>query len=274
MQACSDVDWSAVWSEKFGRAMEVRETKDYYQDEGRARKYSQMSHLWVDGEERVAGFHLDPAWTAIDIGSGPGIMTVPMAKRCAKVTAVEPSPHMIQLLRERAAAEGLSNIDIVQARWEEADGLEPHDVVVASYCLLMPDIKAALLKMNKLARERVYIYWFAGTTYWERSRIDLYPSIHGRPHYPGPKVDVLFNVLYQLGIYPDIEVLDQSGAKEKAMGMEEALSDLRDLLMLPDRSHDRLLREYIETKYEPNGETFIRPDCTIRARLSWKPSPR
>jgi hypothetical protein len=135
----------------------------------------------------------------------------------------------------------------------------------------MPDIKAALLKMNGLARERVYIYWFAGTTYWERTRIDLYPMIHGRPYHPGPKVDVIYNVLYQLGIYPDIEVLGQGRVREKGMSMEEALSDLRDLLMLSDRSHDRLLREYIEKEYKLSGDALFRPDCTVRVRLSWKP---
>lgn len=273
MVSGEEVDWAEEWRRQFRKTMDVRGSTNYYEEEDRARKYAAMQHLWKDGEKRVDGIPLDPTWTVLDIGSGPGIMTIPLAKRCSRVTAVEPSAMMVKLLQENVSSHDLDNIDVVQTTWEEAGGLVPHDVVVASYSLLMPDILPALLKMNSLARERVHIYWFAGMTYWERARLDLYPAIYGRPYHPGPKVDVLFNLLYHLGLYPDLEVLGSLMHPERGMTMEETLDDLRDLVMLEPSAHDDILEEYVRSNYERQGSLFMRPDCTVRVRLSWRPRP-
>ena len=43
--------------------------------------------------------------------------------------------------------------------------------------------------------------------FWGRMYAELWEPLHGSPYYSGPKTDCLFNVLYQMGIYPDVEMM-------------------------------------------------------------------
>ena len=121
---------------------------------------------------------------------------------------------MVAILRERAAKEGITNISCVQKRWEDVDIARdlagPYDIVIASLSLTMEDIRAALEKMDAVSRQYVCLYWFVDLPFWERMYADLWEPLHGTPYYSGPKADCLFDVLYQMGIYPNVEMLPLS----------------------------------------------------------------
>jgi SAM-dependent methyltransferase len=76
-------------------------------------------------EEAVYGFLgevMEPYHSVLEVGSGTGNYTVPLARRCAKMVAIEPSPEMLQYLRERLDREGLTNVETRPGRLP--DGLE------------------------------------------------------------------------------------------------------------------------------------------------------
>jgi hypothetical protein len=50
--------------------------------------------------------------------------------------------------------------------------------------------------MNCLASKRVCLYWFAGITSWEEVRMDLFLQIYGRKYSPYPKINIIYNLLY------------------------------------------------------------------------------
>ncbi|NTU43761.1 MAG: class I SAM-dependent methyltransferase [Nitrospirales bacterium] len=122
------------------------------------------------GEEyyrnRTSGPHyaevLDLLFTAVpagsdllEIGPGPGVFTLPLARHCRQVTAVDPSPAVCSLLRQKA--KGLENIRVMEALWQEADA-EPHDTVLASGVLyVFRKLEPALEKMVKSARQKVVL---------------------------------------------------------------------------------------------------------------------
>ena len=58
---------------------------------------------------------LDERSAVIDLGAGTGRFSLAAARRFGPVTAVDVSPAMQRLLRERAAAAGLANLRCVQA---------------------------------------------------------------------------------------------------------------------------------------------------------------
>src|SRR5580692_11265987 len=71
-----------------------------------------------DPAEALAAFEahgLDGASTVVDLGAGSGQFALAAARRFGRVTAVDVSPAMVNLLRERATAAGLANLDCVQA---------------------------------------------------------------------------------------------------------------------------------------------------------------
>jgi SAM-dependent methyltransferase len=65
-------------------------------------------HLALDGQGRL-----------IDIGCGPGVITLPLAPHFAEVIGVDPDPGMLAEGERRAVEAGIGNIRWVQARGEE-----------------------------------------------------------------------------------------------------------------------------------------------------------
>lgn len=77
-----------------------------------------------------------PGMEAVDLGSGTGQLTLPVARRGAKVTAVDVSDTMVELLVEKARAEGLRSVTGLVCPIERLT-LPPGsaDLVVSCYAL-------------------------------------------------------------------------------------------------------------------------------------------
>jgi SAM-dependent methyltransferase len=265
------VDWNQIWKDAFLASRLTSE--NYYDNEERAKSYDMSENIWADGKKRSADLDPDPSWSVLDIGSGPGILTVPLAHRVRQVTAIEPSIHMISCMKGHLDRESLTNVRIINSRWEDvsADELEAHDLVIASYSLSVEDIQEALLKMNHLAKKRVILYWFAGTTNWERIRADLFPQVYGRKPVHYPKCNVIYNLLYDLGLYPDVEVLHETSFSREYPEYDQALFYLRSTLSLFDEDHDDLLHKYIEDHWRRDDGSLFMDDKTTYVKLSWRP---
>jgi ubiquinone/menaquinone biosynthesis C-methylase UbiE len=72
----------------------------------------------------------------IDIGTGTGQFALAVAPRCARVLAVDVSPVMLAALREKVAAAGADNVEIVEAGFLDYEHQgRPADVVYSRYAL-------------------------------------------------------------------------------------------------------------------------------------------
>src|SRR5215210_2418242 len=77
-----------------------------------------------------------PEATVLDVGAGPGRHALPLARVTRRVTVVEPSAAMRELLEAAVARERLTNLTIVPAEWPAArDQVEPADLVVCAHVL-------------------------------------------------------------------------------------------------------------------------------------------
>jgi ubiquinone/menaquinone biosynthesis C-methylase UbiE len=87
-----------------------------------------LDPAFVAGYERKQGFPdpaedlavlaahgLDQTSTVVDLGAGTGRFALAAAPRFGRVTAVDVSPAMLAVLRQRAAAAGVANLECVQA---------------------------------------------------------------------------------------------------------------------------------------------------------------
>ena len=96
------------------------------------------------------------ASTVVDLGAGTGRLTLAAAPHVGRVVAVDVSPAMLALLRERAAKAGLANVECVQAgflSYEHAG--PPADAVYTRNALhQLPDFwkVLALERIAKLLR--------------------------------------------------------------------------------------------------------------------------
>ncbi|HVU13671.1 MAG TPA: class I SAM-dependent methyltransferase [Phototrophicaceae bacterium] len=104
----------------------------------------------------LRGLGLNAASTLVDLGAGTGTFALAAAPFCRRVIAVDVSPVMLGLLREKAAAQNLSNVEWVQAGFlsYQPQG-DPADFVYSRHALHhLPDFwkAVALQRINGLLR--------------------------------------------------------------------------------------------------------------------------
>ncbi|KLK87835.1 SAM-dependent methlyltransferase [Methanoculleus sediminis] len=271
-----ETDWNAVWKELYdvnaccrggdcGSNWESRERALAFLKQSRENPI-RIRHV-------IRGLPVGPGARVLDIGAGPGTLAVPLAGVAAHVTAVEPATGMAGVMAEYAAESGVSNLTIVRKRWEDVDpaaDLEGHyDVVVASYSLGMPDIRAAIEKMCEASSRWVYLFWFAGTTSWEQAMIDLWPQLHGREYQRGPKADVLFNVLYSMGICPNVETSRLEHVR-RFPDLEAAVAEFREQYGVTIPRQEATLRDYLAGTLSENGGDLLLSGMTTRVKLWWE----
>jgi ubiquinone/menaquinone biosynthesis C-methylase UbiE len=265
------IDWNCIWKLTLLASCQGNLENGYEKEEA-AERYDRSEIARQDGERRTAGLDINPTCSVLDIGSGPGTLALPLARRARQVTAVEPSLAMVKRLERHIAEEGISNIRILPKRWEDLSDEEvgEHDLVIASYSLSFLDMRETLLKMDRLAKRQVILYWFAGVPSWERIRVDLYPRIFGREHVCHPMSDVLYNLLYSMGIYADVQVLQGTAFPRIYESMEEGISELRRALGLNTQEHDGMIRKYLERRGRRDGLRVIVEDDTVHVKMSWR----
>ncbi|OHD54041.1 MAG: hypothetical protein A2Y33_10000 [Spirochaetes bacterium GWF1_51_8] len=92
----------------------------------------------------------------LDIGAGPGLITVELAKYCRQTTAADISEMMIGLGKDYAREKGVTNIDFIKSGFLEIDSSSrQYDVVITQRAFHhIPDFwkQVALLKINKVLR--------------------------------------------------------------------------------------------------------------------------
>jgi ubiquinone/menaquinone biosynthesis C-methylase UbiE len=91
--------------------------------------------------------------TVVDLGTGTGQFALAAARRFGRVTAVDVSPAMLALLRERAGDAGLDNLDCVRAGFlSYAHAGPPADGIYTRHALhQLPDFWKALA-LDRIAR--------------------------------------------------------------------------------------------------------------------------
>ena len=245
--------------------------RNQYENKDAAQRYDCSVKIWEDGVKRVNAMKITSQMSVLDIGSGPGILAIPLAKAGCQVTAVEPSAAMRQLLQKHMEEEGITNIRILPYAWEELPekSLESYDVIIASYSLMMNDFKEAVKKMNRHAKKIVELYWFAGETSWEKDRRVLEERLHRKNKKNiAPKIDCFYQSLYEMGIYSNITMLEHTKFDREYKNFEDAVSDMSVRYEIAD-SEEEVLREYLKERLEKRKNLWYYKDLTQYGKISW-----
>ncbi len=274
-----DIDWNLVWKSQVeenrasspgrdcARIWESRESALRFWNMCRKERSRIDQTVWetdISQNSRV-----------LDIGAGPGTLAIPFAQKAEHVTAIEPAEGMCSVMKEKMAEFGLSNIDIVQKRWEDVDIASdlsaPYDVVIASFSLGMKDIQSAVEKMVLASSRYVYLYHFAGPSSWDIQWQILWPRLHGKAYRLGPKSNVLYNVLYQMGIYPNIRSFRLEHNQPYA-SLDEAMAALVPQAQVESEEQKALLKDYLRGVLKKEDGKLVLPGSSIRVKIWWDKS--
>ncbi len=271
-----NIDWNRVWEEQtlLWQDSAGKSCKDFWKDEGAAKVYSKKAN--AHHSERitrsVAGLGLTADTRVLDIGAGPGNLALPMAKTARSVTTVEPSPGMNRIMAQEIAGQKATNIIQIEKTWEDVDinrDIEPpYDLILASMSLGMKDIRAAIEKMNRVCQGRVVLFWHAGIPGWEKMPKALWPKLFNTEYHGGPKSDVLFQVLYQMGIYPEIQV-DSNHFFEIFPDIAAAKRFYFSRFTRLELRHEKALEAFLLEHCEQTGQGLVHEFFHQSMRFEW-----
>ncbi len=100
---------------------------------------------------------LSPDADLVDVGCGGGRLSVPLARYCRNVTAIDPSPAMLMELRSHLSDRGIGNINVVESTWEDWPERATDVVLIAHLLYSVHPVGGFLAKAGRVARRRVVV---------------------------------------------------------------------------------------------------------------------
>jgi SAM-dependent methyltransferase len=271
-------DWIQLWRElveahSWGRKR--GKPRDANQDVWRekARQFHALvERRWAKPDSSrgfvVAQLDAHPGATVLDIGAGTGAWVALLARHARKVTAVEPSQAMIEVMRQTLAAEGITNVEIVQQTWPDA-AVGTHDFSLCSHAMYgYPDLPAFVGRMIEVTRRTCFLVLRVPTA--DGIMAKAATRIWGQPH-DSPNFQVAYNALLQMGIYPSV-IMEDTGLWPPwtHASLEDALEDVKRRFGLGENSeHDQFLTDLLRRRLTCEDGQYVWPPGVRSALVYW-----
>ena len=265
----SDIDWHQLWQN--AREQKSWTAKGPADWDKKAPSFAKRNSDSPFIDLVLQRLPLTPETTVLDAGSGPGTLSLPLARKVRSVTALDYSRGMLDVLEEQAQRQGSTNIRTVHGSWEDdwkELAIGQHDICIASRSLAVADLGAALAKLDSYASSHVFVV----------DRISPTPFDHGafkavgRPFRSGPDYIYTINTLYSMGIHASVDIISlkqESSFADMKAAMESYCWMFKDL----SAEEERNLQNYIQANSRPaqDGSLLVKRANPPRwAIISWK----
>jgi SAM-dependent methyltransferase len=210
-----------------------------------------------------------PGESWLDIGAGGGRYALPLAVAGAKVTALDPSPAMLGVLREAATEYEVSGVETLERRWP-AEGVAPADVAfIAHVSYDIEDIGPFLDAMEAHARRLCVAVLLARAP--AAMAEAFWPPVHGVARNPLPALPELLTLLLARGNVFSVWLGERAAVGYPSA--EAALGFLRQQLFIePGGEKDaRLIAELERAPRTADGRIQLTTEPTPLGVVTWKP---
>ncbi len=196
--------------------------------------------------------------TVLDVGAGTGRFALALAPYARHVTAVEPNATMLDYLKRDAMGEELTNVSLLYTSWQDAPTNLSADIVVCSHVLYpIWDVDTFITKLRAATQRTCYIYMRA--VHFDTATNPLWKHFHGKDRHPAPGYMYALDVLFEMGIYADVEIVRMPGMI-RYPSLDVATEELLEQLILPDDEQTRgELRQLLESWLVERDGAFIPP---------------
>jgi len=262
-----DIDWARLRK----NALDAKgwQDKNAEQWDAKATSFAKRNKSSTYIDLFLARLPLQPSMTVLDIGSGPGTLALPIAKRVKHIFAVDFSTEMLKILDGLATEQHIDNITTTQCAWEDdwtEKSILPQDIVIASRSMGVKNLEAALHKLHTFAKKYVFLSDRIGETPFD---VGAFKAVN-RPFSAGPDYIYTLNTLYTMGIHANVTILELE-QEIKYESMDEAVASFR--WMFNDISSKELdaLGRYIESIIVQRDDKHItiRKNSPPRWALIW-----
>lgn len=275
----NSIDWNALWRQESRHSHWKDASAQKALWDRRAESFDKRINRVKKGDpldkddyisKMLDRIEVEPGATVLDIGCGPGTLTIPLARKAGSVTALDISSEMLKRLKANADESNLTNIRYLNAPWQEAltDGRAGrHDVVVASRSLMSGNMREAMTRIIEIAGRAAYLTFpIVHLPFdWE-----VYHAI-GRENKKHPPYIYIYNMLYQMGVSANVEIL-YSRVKVQFSGIRDAISDLQWRTDPFTRGEKTKLRRFLEEKFaeQKNAPVFTHEGWSQWALIWWR----
>lgn len=269
-----ETDWAGLWRE-LCEVSRQREAAEDGQDAwtGRSRRHhARTTRRWAKPDSSrqtiAAMLAAAPGATLLDIGAGTGAWAAYFAPFVARITAVEPSPAMLDVLQETLADQDIRNVDVLQAAWPDAD-VEEHDFSFCSHAMYgHPDLPAFVRRMEQVTRRTCFLVLRAPSTEGVMAEAALH--LWGHP-YDSPNFQIAYNVLLRMGIRPNV-LFEDAGLWQPWTSdtLPDALAEVKRRLALNTTEHDAFLTDLLRRRLREEDGRFVWPPGVRSALVYWQ----
>jgi SAM-dependent methyltransferase len=238
-----EVNWNTVWRESRRQRKVKRDGNAYWNL--RAPSFADHAKKTAYASNFIQLLNPQPDWSILDVGCGAGTLAIPLNPLVRRVTAIDFSDVMIDLLNKKCWEDGITNIDPRVVSWEEdwdTAGIALHDVAIASRSLVVEDLQGALVKLDSKARRKVFISAMVGDGPFDRR---IFEAV-GRDLERGPDYMCVYNLLNQMGIFADVTFVTSEAENKIYSDIDAAMKGLRWMIEDITEKEESLLRTYLE----------------------------
>ena len=205
------------------------------------------------------------ASTLLDFACGVGALSVLAAEKVDQIYGYDFSPKMLEFARKNARIYGAKNVKFAQKAFEDDWSDVPAcDLVFASRCLEVDDLKPVLLKLLSKTKKALYITFKVGSSFVDGDILDAI----GREVEQKPDFVYLLNILFQMGYLPSLSYIKAKCHAGPETSAQELIQKTRWGLggELSETEEARLAEYFNSGKYKPKQEfmhwAFVRVDKT------------
>ena len=268
----SDINWHLLWQNARAEKSWKSKTADDWSSKAssfaeRVRKTPYVDHL-------LTMIAADQDTTILDVGCGPGTLTIPLAGIAKSITAIDYSSGMIGHVEKEAKRLKLANVKTITCSWEDDwqdHNIGQHDIAIASRSMNIDNLEAGIRKLDSHASKQVIITDRIAPSPFNP---DLFNAL-GRKFNSGPDYIYTLNTLYQLGIHPRVDHI-RLPSETMYANMDEALDAHRWMLKKLSVQEEKLLVEFLATmviKRDGNGLVITNRYPQKWAVISWIKEP-
>ena len=194
---------------------------------------------------------LDENSRVLEIGAGPGTLTIPLATKVKQVVVIESSEMAVRSLKKNLEDRSLENVEILNKNWMDAGERElgdGFDLVVCSHFLWqMKDLEKHLEKMEAASRRYCAVIQPAGRDDMAK---EMWTEITGE-RYGGefdPDADYFaYLILRQLGRLVDVRIMNYGAELDFEQEVRYIASFIGKYVEVDHRTKE-MIEQYVSSK--------------------------
>lgn len=256
-----DIDFDALYKAQKAKSSFGKKLAEHW--DKKAPSFNEGVMKSVYAQEFIDKVDFTGVSTLLDFACGAGALSVLAAEKVDQIYGYDFSLKMLEFARENAQIYGAKNVKFAQKAFEDDWSDVPAcDVVFASRCLEVDDLKTALGKLLSKIKKSLYITFKVGGSFVDEEIL----SAIGRKVEQKPDFVYLLNILFQMGYLPSLSYIKAKCHAGPETSAQELIQKTRRMLggELSGTEEARLAKYFNSGKYEPKRDfmhwAFVRVD--------------